>query len=390
MRRTCLTSSVLDVTSEFDLPTDRVWLNASHQGPLPNRAAEAVLQMVEWKQQPHHLSSPQPFTEVPERLRSLLAGLLSVPESEIALANSSSYGLHLVANGLELGDGDEVVVAANDFPSDVLPWLRLQRFGVTVMQVQPSGPVPTADEIRAAITSRTRVVCLSWVHSFSGHVTDLDAIGDVCRSVGALFVVNGSQGVGGMPIAPSDLPVDVLTSVGFKWLCGPYGTGFCWLGPRALERLQPTKLYWLNAFNADDLARPELDLNDITPAVTGRHDVFGTANFFNFAALTAAVDLVDATGVDRIQSHNQRLAAGLIDGIDRSRYEVQHRGDPNRLSSIVFIRPTDRGVDDLAQHLEKKGIDVARRRGMIRIAPHFYNTEADIDRALSTLNGWIG
>jgi selenocysteine lyase/cysteine desulfurase len=377
---------MLDVVSEFDLPADRVWLNASHQGPLPRRAADAVAQMVQWKLQPHHLNRPQPFTDVPERLRSRLADLVSVPASEITLANSSSYGLHLVANGLELGEGDEVVVAANDFPADILPWLRLRRFGVKVTQVQPSNLVPSADEIRAAITARTRVVCLAWVHSFSGLVIDLDAIGNVCRSVDALLVVNASQGIGAIPMTPRRLPVDVVTSVGFKWLCGPYGTGFCWLGERALDRIQPTKLYWLNAFNADDLARPELDLENITPAVTGRHDVFGTANFFNFAALAESVELVRVTGVDRIHSHNLALAGRLVDSVDQSRFEIQDRGNAARLSSIVFVRPIDRALEDVAHRLESRAIDVARRRGMIRIAPHFYNTESDIDQAVDVLN----
>ncbi|MFV1990736.1 MAG: aminotransferase class V-fold PLP-dependent enzyme, partial [Acidimicrobiales bacterium] len=78
-------------------------------------------------------------------------------------------GIHLVANGLGLVAGDEVIVASNDFPSDVLPWLRLQSQGVKVQQLQPRAQVLSADEISVAFTARTRAVCLTWVHSFSGH-----------------------------------------------------------------------------------------------------------------------------------------------------------------------------------------------------------------------------
>ena len=307
---------MLEIAGEFDLPSDRVWLNAAHQGPLPGRAASAVAEMVRWKQQPHHLKRSEPFIEIPGRLRLVLADLISAPEVEIVLANSSSYGLHLVANGLGLGPGDEVVVAANDFPSDILPWLRLEAAGSKVVQVKPAGGVLTADEVREAITSRTRVVCLTWVHSFTGQVSDLAGIGEICLSADALFVVNGSQGVGGLPIAPGDLPIDVLTGVGFKWLCGPYGTGFCWLGPRASDRVSPTKLYWLNALTADDLVTPGLDLGTITPSATGRHDIFGTANFFNFAAFAESVGLVANTGVARVREHNLALASFLVDGVD--------------------------------------------------------------------------
>jgi len=121
---------VLDVASEFGLPRDRVWLNASHQGPLPLRSAEAVAEMVKWKLEPHHLKPSAAFSDLIDRLRTNLATLIQAEEEEIVLANSASYGLHLVANGLHLGAGDEVIVAANDFPSDILPWLRLEQYGV--------------------------------------------------------------------------------------------------------------------------------------------------------------------------------------------------------------------------------------------------------------------
>lgn len=342
--------------------------------------------MVRWKQQPHHLKTSEPFSEVPARLREVLAGLIGAPPAEVVLANSSSYGLHLIANGLRLQPGDEVVVAANDFPSDILPWLRLVPDGVVVKQIQPEDRVITADELARVLTSNTRVVCLAWVHSFSGHVVDLDAVGELCRSVDALFVVNGAQGVGGIPIQVSDHPIDALTSVGFKYLCGPYGTGFCWLGERAAELLTPSKLYWLSALTADDLAAPDLDLASLeVPDTAARHDVFGTANFFNFAALTESANLVSTIGVDRIHRHNLSLARRLVERLDESRYTVQSRGCDDRRSAIVFVEPASGPVDAVAQHLANEGVDVAQRAGLLRFAPHFYNTSADIDRAVAAL-----
>jgi len=377
----------LDLGSAFRLPPERVWLNASHQGPLPQRAAEAVQAMVGWKQQPHHMSTPEPFVEIPGRLRSVLAELLGAGTDEIALANSSSYGLHVVANGLGLEAGDEVIVAANDFPSDVLPWLRLKDHGVVVKQLQPEGEVLTAEEIAAEISPATRAVCLTWVHSFSGHVIDLDAVGELCRRNGALFVVNGAQGVGGIPVVPGSRSVDALVGVGFKYLCGPYGTGLLWLGSRAMDQVSSDKLYWLSALTADDLAREVLDLDQIeAPTSAARHDVFGTANFFNFAAFAASAGLVLETGVDRIYAHNLALAERLVDGIDPARFELQDRGPVECQSSILFARPLRNSLEEVGARLVAGGVDVARRRGMIRLAPHFYNTAADIDRALEVIN----
>lgn len=133
------------------------------------------------------------FRDLPERLRSSLARLIGADASQVVLANSASYGLHLMANGLELGEGDEVLVAANDFPSDILPRLRLRRYGVTVNQVSPVGRVLTSEEVAEAISPRTRVVCLTWVHSCSGQIVDLDTIGGVCRDADVLFVMGQAQ-----------------------------------------------------------------------------------------------------------------------------------------------------------------------------------------------------
>jgi cysteine desulfurase / selenocysteine lyase len=204
-------------------------------------------------------------------------GWLGTPEHASPVrrgSNSSSSGIHPIANGLKLQPGDEVVVATNDFPSDVLPWLRLAIEGVVIKQVRPADQVLSPDEVTAALTPRTNGVCLTWVHSFSGRVIDLDGIGELCRSADALFVVNGAQGVGGIPIAVNDHPIDALTGVGFKYLCGPYGTGFCWLGPRSAERVSASKMYWLAALTADDLAAPELDLDSVKmPDTAAKHDM---------------------------------------------------------------------------------------------------------------------
>jgi cysteine desulfurase / selenocysteine lyase len=368
---------------EFELDESSIWLNTAHQGRLPRRAALALAEAVRWKQHPQLLSTPQPFSEVPSRLRRALAQVLGAREDDVVLANSASYGLHLVANGLELGQGDEVVVPANDFPSDILPWLSLRDRGVRVRMVQPRAEVLTPDEVAAALTPRTRVVCLTWVHSFSGQVVDLAGVGRACRSRGVWLVVNGSQGVGAIPVEVGSLPLDALVSVGFKWLCGPYGTGVCWLRPELFEALRPTKLYWLSALTADDLAAPALDLEAITPRRTGRLDVFGTASFFNHVPFTAALDLLLELGLDEVAAYVDRLVVRLVAGIDRTRFRLVSSQDVR--SPLVVVEPLREASGELFERLAAAGVHVAHRRGRIRISPHLYNTVDEIDRVLELL-----
>ncbi|HZD03125.1 MAG TPA: aminotransferase class V-fold PLP-dependent enzyme [Actinomycetes bacterium] len=368
---------------EFELHESSVWLNTAHQGRLPCRAALALAEAVQWKLHPEMLATSERFSEVPSRLRRALGRVLGAREDEIVLANSASYGLHLVANGLDLGPADEVVVAANDFPSDILPWLLLRDRGVTVRMIEPQDEMLTPDEVEAALTHRTRVVCLTWVHSFSGRVVDLQGVGRACRSRGAWFVVNGSQAVGAMPIDVQGLPVDALVSVGFKWLCGPYGTGVCWLQPELSDVLRPTKLYWLSALTAEDLAAPSLDLESITPRGTGRLDVFATANFFNYVPFTAALELLLELGIDEVAAYVDGLVVRLLDGIDRARFRLVSEEDVR--SSLVVVEPLGEASGEVFERLAAAGVHVAHRRGRIRISPHLYNTPDEIDRALELL-----
>ena len=369
---------------EFEREADSVWLNTAHQGRLPKRAAVALSEAIEWKLHPEGLASVERFSEVPQRLRQLLGRVIGASEGDVVLANSASYGLHLVANGLELPGGSEIIVAANDFPSDILPWLRLQEDGVQVRMLEPEGEVLTADEVEAAFTRRTRAVCLTWVHSFSGCVLDLDAVGAVCRQHDAWFIVNGSQAVGARPIDVRATPIDALISAGFKWLCGPYGTGLCWLRPELFDALRPTKLYWLSALTADDLAADSLDLQTITPRRAGRHDIFGTANFFNYVPFAEAVELLIDHGIEQIHDYVDDLIVRLLDGVDRSRFRLV--SPEHTRSTLILLEPLHEPAEDVLQRLNAARINVAHRRGRIRISPHVYNTTADIDRALEVLN----
>jgi len=368
---------------EFERETASVWLNTAHQGRLPKRAARALSDAVEWKLHPEALASPERFTAVPQRLRHLLARVVGARDDDVVLANSASYGLHLVANGLDLRRGDEIIVAANDFPSDILPWVRLEHRGVKVRMIEPHDEVLTADEVAAACTRHTRAVCLTWVHSFSGRILNLDAVGTVCRDHDAWFIVNGSQAVGAIPIDVHSTPIDALVSAGFKWLCGPYGTGLCWLRPELFDTLRPTKLYWLSALTSADLAASSLDLRSITPRRAGRHDVFGTANFFNYVPFAAAVELLLEFGIPRVRDYVDGLVVRLLSGIEQSAFDLVSSTDDR--STLVVLAPTNEPSEILVGRLSAAGVHIAHRRGRIRISPHVYNTTGDIDRALDVL-----
>src|SRR5262249_22064641 len=153
-------------------------------------------------------------------------------------------------------------------------------------------------------------------HSFSGAVCDLAALGMVCRSNGTRLVVNASQALGVRPLDVSAVAVDAVVGVGFKWLCGPYGTGFLWLRPALLQSLQFNQAYWLAQMTAEDLGKPGSEVTRPKGPPTARtFDVFGTANFFNFKPWAAALEYLLDVGIASIEAYDQQLVGHFLDGL---------------------------------------------------------------------------
>jgi cysteine desulfurase / selenocysteine lyase len=377
--------SVLDVVGDFGGFEGRAWLNCAHQGPLPRVAVAEAERALADKAAPHRIAD-ESFAEVPGRLKAALGRLVGVPADQIILGNSTSYGLQLLVQGVDWRPGDEVLLVEGDFPATIVPWLPLAERGVRVRRLRPEGGALDAGQLEAELTPATRLFCTSWVFSFTGHAVDLAALGRVCRRAGVTFVVNGSQAVGAAPLDLRTLPVDALVSCGFKWLCGPYGTGFCWLAPDLLASLTHRPAYWLGHLAQDDLGREtELRLRDDLGAAAW--DVFGTANFLNFRPWTASVEYLLGLGLDRVMAHDQALVERLLQGLDPDRYRlVSPRSGPGR-STLAVLGPAETGrTEELYRRLDAAGVDVALRRGRLRVSPHLHNTAADIDRALEVLD----
>lgn len=370
-------------------------MNTSHQGALPAPAEAEALEAIAWKRSPRHMVGAR-FREVTDRLRHALGRLVQVPAEDIILTNGASYGVHLLANGLPLGAGDEVLLMAGDFPSNVLPWRGLAAKGaangvrVRELASRRGLPVVEPEDVADAITERTRVVCLSWVHSFSGHALDLETLGSVCRERGVWLIANSSQGLGGRSLDLGALPVDAVVNVGWKWLCGPYGTGFCWLRPELRESLAVNRDYWLTAQTADDLEEGSGEAEDRADVGARRYDVFGTASFFNVKPFTASVETLLDIGLDRIEAHDRALVDRLVDGLLDDRHGgrwqlVSPERAEARTPVVVFTHRDPTRNRQVHDHLARAGIDIALRRGNLRASPHLHNGPDDVDRLLDAL-----
>jgi cysteine desulfurase/selenocysteine lyase len=376
----------MDFKKDFLDFEGKIWLNAASEGPLPKVSIAALEESIVWKAKPYLLDNLK-FATIPRSLKESIAKLIHVDSKDVILGNSASYGIHILANGFPWEKDDEIIVMQNDFPTDIVPWLALEKRGVKVIQVKPKGIVLEPEDFLENITEKTRLVCVPHVHTFSGYVLQIDKIAQICRKKNIVCVVNISQSAGSMPVDVSSWNVDAVVCAGYKWLLGPYGTGFLWMTQNLRERLEYNQAYWISVCSDEDLANEDaLKLHDVK--TSRKFDIFATANFFNFVPFRASIDyLTNLVGLSDVFIYNQELIDIFINHLNRDQFNLISPDKGTRRSSLIFISHKDPNRNKaIFKHLTDSHIHTAFWKGNIRISPHLYNTEEDMLKLCSVLH----
>jgi selenocysteine lyase/cysteine desulfurase len=362
-----------------------VYLDCAYQGPFPLATIERVHQSCQSKAHPERLTE-QDYFDLPESVRAHLARIVGADKREIALTNSATQGIGIAAGGLNLQAGDEVLVASTNFPSNLFTWLHLRRRGVKVTVIRPVDQVLRFEDVATAFSSNTRVLALDWVSYSTGVRIDLAAFGELAHRHGALFVVDGTQGVGALTIKVGELPVDVLVVAAYKWLLGPYGTGFVYLDWRVQDLLELHVVNWATAEGSENFE--SLPIEELTlPREARIFDVPGTASFLNLHGLEASLAYVERVGAATVTRHCQRLLRRLASGLRDRGFELSAASTLEHESTILAFRAGSLAATTRVHTLlRRRHVAVSLRQGMIRVSPYLYNDEDDIDYLLSVLD----
>lgn len=371
----------------FSLPESLHYLNCAYMAPLPNRVAEAGFAGIRNKLDPTGITPADFFTDS-DRVRGLFGRLVNAPADRIAIIPAVSYGAALVAKNVECSRGMNVVVAHEQFPSNVYAWRGLcERTGAELRMVRPPADAGSRAEgwnerIFEAIDQATALVALPPLHWTDGTLFDLARIGARAREVGAIFVVDGTQAIGALPFDVREIQPDALLCAGYKWLLGPYSIGVAYLGPR-FDRAVPLEETWIGRLGSEDF-RGLVNYRDEYQSGAARFDVGERSNFILVPMLAAALELVLDWGVDRIQAYCRRLAEELIAGAEPLGFSVE--AEPWRAGHLVGLR-APRELDERRVHalLRARNVAISLRGSALRVSPHVYNREADVDALLDVL-----
>ena len=365
--------------TEFAVTRRYVYLNHASAGVLPRSSLAAIETFAREAGESGVVGTFSYDCRMPA-YRERIGRFIGARGSEIAMVPNTGSGAHLVALGLDWQPGDEVVLGDDEFPANAVPWIALRRRGVAVRILATARARLTPDLLRREISARTRAVVLSWISYGDGYRHDLAGLAEVAHRSKAFLCVDAMQGLGAFPLDVRAQGVDAVYTGAAKWMLALHGIGFLYVAPSLSERLRLVMPGWRSLHDMWDFHNYAQPFSDEAMRFEG-----GTPNLIGTLSIVSAIDLFERSGPAAIGNHVLNLTDRLSEGLGSLGAELLTVRDESVSSGIVTFRIPERDNVAIGRELEKQGIITTYRTNSIRISPHGYNTEAEIDAALEAL-----
>ncbi|MFZ0315067.1 MAG: aminotransferase class V-fold PLP-dependent enzyme [Candidatus Korobacteraceae bacterium] len=388
--------TINDARKEFPALQSQVFLDSACVSLAPQRSIEKLRAFLDMAASCPSGNASQQHLDM-DAMRSAarppLARLINADEDDIALMESTSQGMSLVANAIPFKRGDRVVVCDLEFVAVALPWVQKQQeIGIEIDVVPNRNGQVLIEDIAEAITANTRVVAISSVQWSNGYLCDLDALSRVCRERGVFLIVDAIQQIGAIPLDVQKTPVDALACGGHKWLLAPFGCGFVYLSKEFRARVKPPLAGYLSevepeggwgAYFQTPTIKPVRNYDFVDAA--RRWEAGGTANYPGAIALAESVGLINEIGIGNVGEHVLCLTDYLIDNLQQQGVEIVTPLERRNRSSIVTFTMGEVNqnvalVDYLQQHKVLVSLRYTSGVGGVRVACHLFNNREDIGR----------
>ncbi len=380
-----MTTAWDSIQADFPVNDSLIWLNNCGTTPLGRPMDEAVRGFLDGYARRGVLWQEKTYPGVKASIYRRLATLLHASPQEFALVHHTAEGMNFISHGLSLRPGDEILLLENEYPSNYYPWEHWREKGVR-LRVVPcgAGPGEFLEAFRACLTPRTRVAALSAVHWCTGLPLPLAAVGALCAERGIEFVVDGAQGVGLVDIDVEACRIGFMAFSAWKWLLGPLGLGVLYVARDKLDSLKPV-FKGTESVVSDESYLPYRE----TWKPDADRFAYSTGSFADWVWFDASLAYLEGIGFRTVRERILSLAGTLANGLRQEGFAVhsdrfRETGSPISTGILAVSRP---GLDAGAavNALKRQGIVAAERLGRIRLAPHIYNSEAQLQKAVAVL-----
>lgn len=361
----------------FPIFQKKMYMNSCSQGALSIDVKKAYAQyLLDWDEK----GSPwELWVEKLEAARQAFAGLINAEGNEVAVVGSVSDAVAGVAGSLDYSDGrNKIVVTDFDFPTVPQIWHAHERHGLQVVHVPAAGNRVLTQDIAEAIDERTKLVAIAHVCFRNGSKVDVAEIVKAAHAKGALVLLDAYQSLGTVPLDVKRLKLDFLVGGTLKYLLASSGMAYLYVRKELLPTVDPTAVGWFAQANIF-----AMDVHRHTPSPTARKFEGGSPPVPNLYAALAGIKLLQAVGVERIESHVREITGAIKEGAMKRGFNLMSPVNPNHHGAMVSLR--SHKVDLLVKWLEADNIIVSSRDNNLRLSPHFYNNLADVDRLMDSL-----
>ena len=365
----------------FDLPENISYLNCAYTSPLLKAAQEAGRAALQAKANPWTITSGHYFSSA-ETARELFARLVDCSADDVALVPAVSYGIALAARNLPVERGQAIVVLQDQFPSNVYAWMRLaSEKNAVVKTVQRPPDSDWTPAVLEAIDAGTAIVAVQNCHWTDGTLVDLVKIGDTCRAHNAALVIDGIQSIGAMPFSIDRVQPDFLVAASHKWLLGAYSFGFCYVAPQ-WQAGPPLEENWFNRAGSEDFSRL-VDYRESYQTGARRYDQGEASSFILAPIASAGIRQILEWGVGNIAETLQGKTDAIADRAQQMGLDVApaHARAPH----MIGVSKPGGFNKDLPLLLAQENVFVSVRGDSVRISPHLFSTDEDIDRLFTVL-----
>jgi len=362
---------------QFPITKNKVFLNHAAQSPLPKPVADAVRKFVD-----DFSNLGTTSIESNDGGKPFFAKLIHAKPEEIALVENTSVGMNIAANVLNYPHGSKIVTTDLEYPSVVYPWLR-KSLGVKVHYVKNANGKILLEDVEQAVDDKTVAVAVSHVEYVNGFRHDLQALSEIAHEHGAYLIVDAIQSAGAMQIDVRRDNVDFLTTACYKWLLSPPGAGYLYVKEELIEKFEPPFVGWASVkqevFDTIDF----WDIWSLKLSETASRFEVGSPSFISLTGATEALKMLLNIDIENIQKRILKLTDHLIESVKSLGLKLQTPEEPQYRSGVVNFKIDN--PKEVAESLNRKGIIVSARAHGLRVSPHFYNTEQEIDKLVEEI-----
>ncbi|MGC8927585.1 MAG: aminotransferase class V-fold PLP-dependent enzyme [Myxococcota bacterium] len=364
---------IAEIRSHFPITKNHYFFNHASISPMPFDVVESIREFNEDIMYHGNMHERRWIRQV-EKTREMYARLINADPEEIAFIKSTSQAISIICKGMNFKKGEKILTADVEFPANIYPWMAMTPRGVEIKFVGAKDGRVEIKDIEGAIDAKTKIIALSLVEYGSGFRNYVEEVGELCKKKGIFFYLDGIQGVGAIPVDVKKFNVDFMSVAASKWLFGPQGVAILYIRKDIIDEIAYEEVSWRSVIEEESRKQFKVDSRSFARKFEGDN-----ANFAGIIGLGAALKLREMIGNNFIYRNLAKNVDLIFEELKRRGYIIFGPVSKSERAGIISVHHSEMSCEELLRRLLSENIIASIRNNHLRISPHFYQTEEEIE-----------